>query len=120
MLSCPQAVSASLSRVLSRQRQGHQSETQLVPLLFALCSAGQQQGGATCIFQYRFFQLSQAVQPSHSTLPLFALSLEHTGLCMRMRCSLAFMHQVALERPQNPSCGQLPASAPVDEGSSLL
>ncbi len=65
---CAQAVAASLAGVLSRQRQGHRSDAEAAPLLFALCSAGQQQGGATCSFQYRFFQLSQAVRTSHKTL----------------------------------------------------
>ena len=56
---CLQAVSTSLAGALSRRQKGHRSDTEAVPLLFALCSAGQQQGGATCSFQYRFFQLSQ-------------------------------------------------------------
>jgi hypothetical protein len=37
-----------------------------VPLLFALCSAGQQQGGATCSFQYRFFQHGQVTARGRS------------------------------------------------------
>ena len=66
-----QAVSASLAETLSQQRQRSQcGEAAAAPLLFALCSAGQQQGGATCSFQYRFFQHSQVPRqrPSPSML----------------------------------------------------
>ena len=105
MSLCLQAVSSSLAGALSRQRKGHQSDAASVPLLFALCSAGQQQGRATCSFQYRVFQLSQVPRRSIDSPEMFpSLILQYACLwmCEHKKTLVARSRSHALQ--SQPTC----------------